>query len=137
MEQIGEVTAVRGGMLEITFCRPEECEKCHGCAGHHKPSVLEIPGEASVGDAAVVYLPDNTLVKASLLAYVLPVAGLLAGMTAGWFALRNDLAAAGCGVLGFVLLGAVGVLTEKRRKMDPQWQPRVTRIIPKFPMDEN
>lgn len=135
MEQVGEVTAVRNGMLEITFCRPEECEKCHGCAGHHKPSVIRMPGEAKVGDAAVVSMPDNVLVKASLLGYILPIAGLLIGMVIAYLAFANDYAAAIGGVAGLGLALLVVLLTEKKRRANADWQPKVTKIIPRTPAE--
>ena len=132
MEQIGEVTAVRGRMLEITFCRPEECEKCHGCEGHHRPSVLTIEGLANVGDTAIVSMPDRTLVKASLLAYVMPVAGLLLGLAAGSAIFGSDLAAAAGGLIGLGLCAGIVALTERKRRGNAAWQPVVTRIIPRM-----
>lgn len=29
MERTGTITAVSGDTLEVTFCRPGDCEKCH------------------------------------------------------------------------------------------------------------
>lgn len=131
MQQIGEVTAVRGEMLEVTFCRPDDCEKCHGCDGHRKPSILTIPGKANVGDAVVVELPDRTLVKASLLAYVLPVGGLLAGLAAGMIFFNSDAAAALGGFAGLGVMALVVALTEKKRRGSSAWQPVVTKVIPR------
>ena len=54
MERTGEVTAVRGGMLEITFCRPADCEKCNACHGGSKQTTLTLKGQAALGDLAVV-----------------------------------------------------------------------------------
>ena len=33
MERTGTITAVSGDTLEVTFCRPGDCEKCHACIG--------------------------------------------------------------------------------------------------------
>ena len=33
MDRLGEVTKVDGKWLEITFCRPSDCDKCHACMG--------------------------------------------------------------------------------------------------------
>ena len=132
MQQIGEVTAVRGEMLEVTFCRPDDCEKCHGCDGHRKPSILTIPGKANVGDAVVVELPDRTLVKASLLAYVLPVAGLLAGLAVSMLCFGSDAAAALGGFVGLGAMAALVAVTEKNRRGNSAWQPVVTKVIPRM-----
>ena len=83
MERTGTITAVSGDTLEVTFCRPGDCEKCHACIGGEKKHVLLVKGEGHVGDAAVVSLPEQTIVKASALAYLLPLAGLFIGMLLG------------------------------------------------------
>ena len=69
MERTGTITAVSGDMLEVTFCRPGDCEKCHACIGGEKKHVLLVKGEGHVGDAAVVSLPEQTVVKASALGF--------------------------------------------------------------------
>mgnify|MGYP000889669680 CR=1 FL=1 len=79
MERTGTITAVSGDTLEVTFCRPGDCEKCHACIGGEKKHVLLVKGEGHVGDVAVVSLPEQTVVKASALAYLLPLAGLFIG----------------------------------------------------------
>ncbi len=59
MERTGTITAVSGDTLEVTFCRPGDCEKCHACIGGEKKHVLLVKGEGHVGDAAVVSLPET------------------------------------------------------------------------------
>ena len=72
MERLGEVTKVDGKWLEITFCRPSDCDKCHACMGGAKTTTLRLEGSAAVGDKALVSMPDSTITQASLLAYALP-----------------------------------------------------------------
>ena len=78
MERLGEVTKVDGKWLEITFCRPSDCDKCHACIGGSKTAVLRLEGKAHVGDKALVEMPDSVVTQASLLAYMPPLFGLLA-----------------------------------------------------------
>ena len=59
MERTGTITAVSGDTLEVTFCRPGDCEKCHACIGGEKKHVLLVKGEGHVGDMAVVSLPEQ------------------------------------------------------------------------------
>ncbi len=133
MERIGEVTAVDGKWLEITFCRPSDCDKCHACMGGAKTATLRLEGKARVGDRAQVSMPDSTITRASLMAYGLPLAGLLAGMFLGeaFIPLKNSLgaligAAAGLAIpLGYLLL------SERKRRNDPRWTPQLVRIIPR------
>ncbi len=132
MEKIGEITAADRGMLEVTFCRPEDCGHCHACEGGQKPTVLHLSSQGhscSVGDFAEVELPTGTVVKASLLAYALPVAGLMGGMALGSLS-GNAMAAIG-GAIGLCACLAVVFLTEKKRRNNPKWQPTLVRVIPR------
>lgn len=133
MQRTGEVTAVHGEMLEITFCRPADCEKCNACHGGAKVTTLHLRGKASVGDLAVVEMPAKTLVKASTLAYGLPLAGLMLGLVAGTalFPDQADVAGILCGVAGLGLMALVVRLTEGLRRRDPRWKPQLIEIIPK------
>ena len=131
LQRIGEVTAVRGDTLEITFCKPEECASCHGCDGHSQATVITVKGQANLGDAAIVEMPDQVLVKASVLGYVLPVTGLLGGMAIGYFAVGGDIATAVGGVIGLGLCATIVMLTDKKRRDNPAWQPVLQKILPK------
>ena len=135
MERTGEVTAVRGEMLEITFCRPADCEKCNACHGGGKQTTLTLKGQAAPGDLAVVDMPVKTLMEASALAYGLPLVGLLGGMFIGAALMpgRSDLGGALGAGIGLALSLIPLVLTERRRRADPRWQPRLVEIIPKAP----
>ena len=68
MEREGEVIAVQGENLVVQFCRPTDCEKCHGCMGGSAQRQL--------------------------------------------------------------LVHAIVALTERKRRADSSWQPRLVRIIP-------
>lgn len=132
MERTGEVTAIQGEWLEVTFCRPADCEKCNACGLHQRTASLMVRGKARLGDQAVVSLPSSTVMRASLLAYVLPLAGLLIGLFAGMALLpqaENAGALAGALIgLAIPLLGVV--LTEKKRRQSDRWQPTLLKIIP-------
>lgn len=132
MERTGEVTAVHGEFLEITFCRPSECEHCHACMGGETQRKLVVKGQANIGDAAVVEMAVKSMVKASAIAYVFPLLALLIGMFGGMslFPQNQDVAAL---IGGAILMGAsllVIKLTEKKRAQDKEWQPTLVRIVP-------
>lgn len=132
MDRLGEVTAVDGKWLEITFCRPSDCEKCHACMGGDKMMTVRLEGQASVGDRALVSMPSSTITRGALLAYVLPLVGMLAGMLVGDALLPLD------GSLGAIIGAVVGLglpllyllTTEKKRRNDPQWTPKLKQILP-------
>lgn len=131
MERLGEVTKVEGKWLEITFCRPSDCDKCHACMGGSKTMTLRLQGKAEVGDKALVSLPASTVTTASLMAYGIPLAGMLLGMFAGSKLLPAEnslgtLIGAGIGLI----LPIIGlVVTEKKRRTNPKWSPQLVRII--------
>ncbi len=132
MERLGEVTRVDGKWLEITFCRPSDCDKCNACMGGAKTTTLRLEGKAKVGDKALVVLPDGTVDKAAFTAYGIPLAGLLIGMFAGekLIPLGNSLGALIGAAVGLALPLVWLMLTERKRKNDPRWTPQIKRIIP-------
>lgn len=132
MQRTGEVTAIHGKMLEITFCRPSDCEKCNACHGGQKVTTIHVEGKANLGDAAVVEMPTKTVVQASVLAYGLPLAGLMLGLVAGavFFPDKADIAGVLCGAAGLGLMLLAVRLTEGFRR-DPRWKPQLVEIIPK------
>ena len=131
MERLGEVTKVDGKWLEITFCRPSDCDKCHACMGGNKTTTLRLQGQAKVGDKALVSMPDNTITQASLIAYGLPLAGLLIGMLAGdaVYPASNSLGAFIGACIGLALPLIALIATERKRRHNPKWSPQLKRII--------
>ena len=131
MERLGEVTAVDGQWLEITFCRPSDCEKCHACMGGDKTMTLRLKGEAQVGDKALVTMPDATITHGALLAYALPLAGMLIGMLAGdeFLPLQGSLGAIIGAVAGLGIPLLYLLATEKKRRENPKWNPQLKRIL--------
>ncbi len=132
MERVGVVTAVSDDLIEITFCRPSDCEKCHACIGGEKQHVIRVKGQANIGDQAVVSLPESSIVKASALAYLFPVAGLFVGMLIGTLIAPDQemMASAVGGVIGLAIPLFILVLTEKRRKQSGRYDPQLVRVIP-------
>ena len=132
MVRPGQVTDVKNGRLEVTFCRPEDCARCGGCEGGKRETVLWVQGSAAIGDTVFVEMPDRIVTAASLLAYALPLAGLMGGMVLGtiFFPAQQTLAGTLGGVIGLGITVAVVALGEKKRRSDPGWQPHITKIIP-------
>ena len=132
MERLGEVTKVDGKWLEITFCRPSDCDKCHACMGGPQTATLRLEGKANVGDSVLVELPASTVNIASLMAYGLPLAGMLGGMLLGdkFIPLEGSLGSLIGAVVGLAIPLAYLLMTEKNRRQNPKWTPQIKRIIP-------
>lgn len=132
MQRTGEVTAIHGKMLEITFCRPSDCEKCNACHGGQKVMNLRLKGHARVGDKVVVSLPASTVTRASVIVYLIPLVCLFLGMALGnrYIPLAHSLGAILGGAVGVGIPALVLALTEKRRQADPKWRPQLVRVIP-------
>ena len=132
MERLGEVTRVHGKWLEITFCRPSDCDKRHACMGGAQTAALRLEGKANVGDSVLVELPASTVNIASLMAYGLPLAGMLGGMLLGdkFIPLEGSLGSLIGAVVGLAIPLAYLLRTEKNRRQNPKWTPQIKRIIP-------
>lgn len=131
MERLGEVTKVDGKWLEITFCRPSDCEKCHACMGGNQTTTLRLEGKAALGDQVLVEMPASTVTQASLIAYGLPLCGLLAGMLLGekLIPLEHSLGSLIGAVIGLGIPLVYLLITEKKRRSNPKWTPQIKRII--------
>jgi sigma-E factor negative regulatory protein RseC len=130
MEQTGEVIEVSGGLLTVQFCRPEACESCRACTGEKHNTMIQISGDAQVGDIVTVSMPEGQVAKASLLAYAMPLVGLLIGLFAG-YALGGDIpaiigAAAGLGISVLILK-----LLDGRLRRDDRWMPKLVAVTKK------
>ncbi|MBS3900379.1 MAG: SoxR reducing system RseC family protein [Dethiobacter sp.] len=88
MEQIGQVVKVNEGTALVLVRRHQVCGKCGGCgiaisgAGENQLEALNQVG-AVVGDRVKVVSDTAHVLRASFVAYILPMLALLAGVYAG------------------------------------------------------
>ena len=88
MTNKGVVTAVNGDTLTVAFERHEACGDCHACmhgsencAKHTvKPQGT---GRRSATSSKWKWMSSHVM-EASALAYMLPLAGFIVGLAAGW-----------------------------------------------------
>lgn len=132
MRQPGEITDRKKDMMEITFCRPEACAACNACEGGKREHRIWIRGEGRIGDIAVVDMPDKMVIKASAIAYGLPLVGLLGGMILGnALAGGQDAWILGGGAIGLAVSLLVLKMTEKKRADREEWSPRLVQVLEK------
>lgn len=132
MIRTGFVKEKKGEELRVCFERPEACEGCKGCSKSFLPKkeLLLAYGEANIGDMVDVEMPEGHLLRATLLAYALPLLLLIAGLVLGTVLKLGDMAAL---VLAFAGLALGYVLTrgvDKKLRKDPAWRATVVTVYP-------
>ena len=126
----GIVTEANEKTAKVRFQRSPQCSHCGACltAGEHEMELeLLNPVGAKVGDSVRVSLSPKRVVQASLIAYAIPLALLIAGVWIGsgvsdWFGLVLGVAA--CGV-SYVILRVV----EKHSRDKNRFKPRIDAVV--------
>ncbi len=87
MEVIGKVVKIEGKNIVLQIPRSPACAGCRLCHQFEESSYLEAENQiqARVGDLVKVVLPNKTFVKASFLAYGLPLFFFFSGYFLGQF----------------------------------------------------
>lgn len=136
MTNKGIVTEVSGNELTIVFERHEACGDCHACMHGSEDCAkhtVKLRGRAQVGDQVVVEMDDSQVMAASAAAYLIPFAGLAAGLGLGWLlsgkitAVNGELIMAALGIVGTAVAYVV------MRALDPKlskgrWEPRIVSV---------
>lgn len=128
MIRTGKVVSGGGGRVEVCFDRPEACARCRACAGQKHHTLTEIRGDAPVGAFVDVEMPDGQVVKATALAYVLPMGALLAGVWLGTLVSETEWVWAAC---GFACMGVAWLalrFIDRRMRKKQVWEPRIVAV---------
>ncbi len=109
------VVEVKAGRALVETTRSASCDSCGarhacGCMGGGREARVwaENPLGAGPGEQVVIAVPEGTVLRASVLVYLVPVLALVAGALLGnslapaW-GLSPDLGAAGLGILAMAL----------------------------------
>jgi len=132
MIRTGFVKEKKGDQLRVCFDRPEACEGCKGCAKGLLPKkeLLTITGQAEVGDMVDVEMPEAQMLKASMLAYAMPLALFLIGLGVGSAARLSDgvtaLVALACLALGYLAARVI----DKKLGRRPRWKTAIVNVYP-------
>ncbi|MBQ9832750.1 MAG: SoxR reducing system RseC family protein [Clostridia bacterium] len=102
MRQTGKVISVSddGKKAIVRFSRTDACGKCHACftlSSTEADIELENNIGAAAGDEVIIQLHSNSVLKASLIMYGVPLVALLIGTAIG--SLKSDMYAFLGGVL--------------------------------------
>lgn len=136
MIKFGQVTAYneKTGVATITYIRPEACAKCGGCGSLTQTGTIDLKADCKVGNWVKVVLPDSRFMTATLLAYIIPLIGFLAGLFIGYYASgQRELCAVGGSLIGLGLCLGLLKWNEKRIAGKPEWTPHVAQVYTERP----
>ena len=136
MIKFGQVTAYdeKTGMATITYIRPEACARCGACGGLSQNGSIRLRADCAVGNWVKVVLPDSRFMTATLLAYIIPLIGFLAGLFAGSILSGgSELWALGGSLLGLGLCLLGMKWNEKHIAGKPEWTPHVEQVYTERP----
>jgi sigma-E factor negative regulatory protein RseC len=137
MEETGTVLKVVGNEATVRFERTEACKKCGACKlGQDGEMLLHVSNDigAKAGDHISVSLKESDLFTASLLAYGLPLAGLLGGLFLGqriaslFPTVNPDAVMIGCSAILTVGAFLINRALEPSRRRKNKYQPIPTAI---------
>lgn len=141
LEETGTVMAVKHGQVLVETSARSACSHCtsQGCTtavlgrlfGVRRNRVrLANTLHAQIGDRVVIGVPDDVLVRASLLVYLAPLASMMLAVAAAdgaGLGLGAQIGAAAAGLAGGLLLvGRVGESNMSRRR----YRMRLLRKVP-------
>ncbi len=131
MVRTGRVVDKKHGKPMVCFERASACARCGMCAGSRKKSVVAVYGDAEIGDTVEVAMPDAQVVKASVLAYAIPLGGLIGGLFLGNALFNGD--EASMLATGLLLMGVCFLalkLLDERLSRKLKWRPQITAVLP-------
>lgn len=101
MRQTAQVV-IRNGKTYARVERSEACMQCRACEyGEHAESFIELPGnQYREGDTVEIELERGRLATASIMAYGIPLAGLLLGLFVGFLLQISELWQAASALIG-------------------------------------
>lgn len=139
MDQIGKVVLVEENSVKVELERNEACHKCGIChMGRTQRLLLTVPNtiDAKEGQRVLVRMAGANVVKAGAIVYLIPLAALLAGLAAAyWAAIHFQFSGRpelwGMAV-GIALFGLAFFII---RRLEPVWQrkpgynPQLVRLV--------
>lgn len=88
LTEYGQVVKVAGGVAHVKFVRTSACGKCQACGmlSTQNEIIVRVDNDcgAAVGDLVQVSIRMKKAMRASVLAYVFPLAMLILGVWVGW-----------------------------------------------------
>ena len=117
------------GLVTVRFSRPEACGKCNACGAGSQKGEVTLPSDCQVDTWVRVEMPEGRFIQATALVYVVPLAGLVLGIFAGWkLGAGSDLWTVLGAVCGLAVSLGILYIVDKRVSGKPEWTPRITAV---------
>ena len=112
MTKFGQVSAFDAstGMATIVYARPDACEKCGACGTKTHQGSISLKADCVQGDWVRVELPDGQFLKATSIAYLVPLCGFVLGLMLGYFLSGKNELIAFLGAMGGLALSLVPLM---------------------------
>lgn len=130
MTNKGIVREVKGDTLTVEFERNEACGDCHACmhgSTNCAKHTITLKGKADVGDEIVVEMDESHVMAASATAYMIPFAGFMIGLLAGYALKLSEPLMALCAIAGtacaYLIMRALDSRLSKGR-----WEHRIVSV---------
>lgn len=121
----------------VRFGRLAACAGCAACGRDKKETTIFVYGEAKVGDVVSVQMPEAQVLRASLITYLTPLAGLLVGLgIGGWAGAWRDGPMLLAGFLGLALGAGLIMMVDKRLGTQKKWQAHIVAVNDPALMEE-
>lgn len=127
MKRTATVVSVKGTLM-AEIVRSEACGDCRACDfGRKEKMHYTLPdGNYKVGDEVDLEIADSSLPRATLIAYGIPLIGVILGLTVGSLFTGAEWARSIAGVIGLFAGLAALKLSEKKRIAKQKYACHIT-----------
>jgi sigma-E factor negative regulatory protein RseC len=146
MNEFGEIIEIKDKNAVVKVKRSSACGDCCACAKGTNPDdmILTVSNELNgeVGDQVELELASGQVLKASAVAYVIPLFALILGIAAGYIlggrlGFNQELGASLLGLLFTMLSFFLIRVMEPQFRKGHKFSPQVTQIIKRDRKGEN
>lgn len=141
MPRIGFIIDTQDDRARISTSRRGVCDGCSdkSCSFEHsvsndKPEIVTVINtiDASPGDTVEFDLPGHTELKVSIIVWLVPIVGLIAGAAIGpllELTVNQDISSLVGAILGFLAAFSLVILYDRHASKDPRLIPIILKVV--------
>lgn len=132
MQETGTVVEISGDRARIEFSRTSACGSCRAChfSQDGKTVFMEVSsgGKMEKGDRVRMALESRAVMKAAAILYLIPLAGIIAGVAAAQVAGAPAIFQLLAGITGALAGGLIVRVIDKKIGRRNEYVPRIVEI---------